>query len=156
METKTSKEIVSKMPSWAIGAIAIAGTALVVASLIIGYKLIKRALKKNASKDLEKEAKKEINKDKLSFTSSEYQSMADRLFRAMDGAGTDWDVVKSVINKLKVKDDWLALISAYGIKETTSWVSTFKGNLVEWLSDELSASEYKTISDQLKTIGVTI
>jgi len=144
----------NKIPPLAITMIAITGAFVVIGGTIIGYKIIKKITTRNMSKDLIKDTNEEIHTNTLSYSESEYQSMADSLFRAMDGLDTDWNIIKSVIVKLKTKSDWYMLIKDFGVKETTSWLSSFKGNLIEWLADELNSEQRKFLTDRLKIIGV--
>lgn len=130
-----------------------------VASLLV-YLVAKRVIKEvvahDPSKDLGKELGKEINTSKLSYTSSQYQTMADSLYRAMDGAGTNWDTVVRVIKQVKNSDDWKQLVKVFGVKKSTSMWSSFSGNLVEWLEDELDGSEMTEISAILSKATVNL
>jgi hypothetical protein len=82
--------------------------------------------------------------------------MADKLFVAMDGAFTDEDAIKEVIAKLRTKSDWYALVKAFGVRKTTSIFSSFSGNLIQWLADELSGSDRKEVNDMLVKFDVQI
>ena len=135
--------------------VGVLGSIAVIATVLLVNKIINK-LKHNKSKDLIKDADKEIEKPSLTYREVDYQSMADSLFGAMDGVGTSWQPIVTVIKKLKTHSDWYALIKAFGVRETTSSLSTFKGNLIDWFSDELDESEYKYINDKLKLINVTI
>jgi len=98
----------------------------------------------------------EVEKNNLSFSISEFNSMANQLFNAMDGVGTSEDVIFSVFNKLQNKDDYNQLIKSFGIRSSTSFMSSFGGDLLVWLSDELSSSEIKKLNNILSKIGASI
>lgn len=145
-----------KMPGWAVGIIAVIITAIAAGASVIGYKLIKKATTHNESNDVVNDAGKSVTTSNLSFPQSTYSTLASVLFTAMDGIGTDTSKVFSTIQTLKTTDDWLALVGAFGTKKATGWATSYSGNLVEWLSDELSTSEYSKLEGILKLIHVTI
>lgn len=97
-----------------------------------------------------------INKNNLTYTESEYLSMAEILFRAMDGAGTDEQKIFDVIARIRTKDDWTKLKSVFGVKKSSTWTSTFEGTLIEWLTDECSTSDISKINQLLSSINERI
>jgi len=72
------------------------------------------------------------------FTIPEYKQMADDLFKAMDGLGTDEETILKTISKLKTKADWNRLKQAYGTRKITAWGYGFNGTLLPSLKSELS------------------
>ena len=126
---------------------------LIVASFGI-YKLIRFIIDKiseyNATSGFN------VQKENLTFSISEYNSMANQLFNAMDGAGTNEDIIFSVFNKIQTKDDYNQLIKSFGVRSSTSWTSSFSGDLLAWLSDELSSSDVKKLNNILSKIGVSL
>lgn len=108
------------------------------------------------SKKVIKAAENEIIENAATFTPSDYKSMADKLFIAMDGIGTDSDAILQTVAGLKTKTDWLKLVEAFGVKESTSWASSFTGNLIEWMTDELGGDERARVNFSLQKFGVTI
>ena len=99
---------------------------------------------------------KEVNKNRLSYPATTYKTMADVIYRAMDGAGTTWETITRVLGQLKNADDWKMLVAEFGERKSTVWLSTFSGNLISWLEDELDESEMKEISAMLNKINVVI
>lgn len=97
-----------------------------------------------------------VEKENLSYSNSEFQSMANQLFNAMNGAGTTTDVIYNVLGKLQTKDDYNMLVKTFGVRSSTSWVSSFSGNLIVWLTDELSNAEIKKVNNILSRFGITI
>lgn len=122
---------------------------------LVAKKIIKELVVRDPSKDLGKDLGKEINTSKLSYTQSQYQTMSDSIYRAMNEGGTNWPTVVRVIKQIKNSDDWKQLVITFGIKKSTSMWSSFSGNLVEWIEDELSGSEMTEISGILSKVGVT-
>ena len=97
-----------------------------------------------------------VQRNNLSYSISEFTSMANQLFNAMDGAGTNEDIIFSVFNKIQTKDDYNQLIKSFGVRSSTSWTSSFSGDLLAWLSDELSSSDVKKLNNILSKIGVSL
>jgi hypothetical protein len=83
-------------------------------------------------------------------------TMADQLFNAMNIWGTDEDAIYAVLNKLQNKDDWNKIVSKFGIRKSTMWGSSFTGDLIVWLSDELNSKEKAIVRGILAKISVTI
>jgi len=135
-----------------ISAAAVAVTGWAVNKYVIA------AIKGDPSKDASKEAGKEVNKNNLTYKNqmSRYRMIADAMYRAMDGAGTDVDAIYNQANYIKNIDDWKQVIYEFGSRETTSMVSKFKGNLIEWLTDELDISEVNKLNTILKKANVTV
>lgn len=90
-----------------------------------------------------------------------YTSMADEIFEAMNGYGTNEAKINAVLERLQKKSHWDSLVSAYGIRKLSSgrgnvFVSDFTGNLPNSLINELDSSELKTVNNILSKIGVSI
>lgn len=87
--------------------------------------------------------------------------MANSLFDAMNGYGTGEDTIKKELQKLKSKDDWDALVRAFGTRTISSgtwnvFQSDFTGTLPDCLNDELDSSELESVNQILSKIGVSI
>lgn len=124
----------------------------IVAIVIIIVFAIVRMLPK--SDDYTRGAANSYNKNELSYTDLEYDNFAERLFDAMSGPGTDEDTVYSILKRLNNKSDWNKLIQSFGVRETDAWYSSWEGNLMEWLVDELDSSEQEEVRTILARIGV--
>jgi len=111
--------------------------------------------KVEATDETSEEYNKAVDKKKLSYSQADYNSMSDMLFVAMTGGGTDDDAILAVIDKLLNPDDWKFLVATFGVKQSDSMLSSFSGNLYEWLNDELSDSPetLDRIKAKLKSIG---
>lgn len=72
------------------------------------------------------------------FALAEYTQMANDLFIAMDGVGTDEETILKTLAKLKTKADWNKLKEAYGTRKITAWGFGFTGTLLPSLKSELS------------------
>ena len=91
----------------------------------------------------------------------DFLSMANKIFDAMDGYGTNEGTIENELKKLKSKDDWNALVSAYGTRTINCgrynpFCNDFTGGLVESLNDEMDSSELNRANEILNKIGVSI
>ena len=88
-----------------------------------------------------------------------YRSMANKIFNALDGYGTNEDDIISVMKELRNQSDFDGLKKAFGTRTISSgrgniFVSDYKGDLIGALYDELSSSYITEINDILKTKGI--
>lgn len=114
--------------------------------LVVLISKISKALKKDDTKDYEKE----VDKKDLTFTEAEYKSFADILFQAFDGWGTTEENVYRVLRKMKTKSDWYKLIDTYGIDKDNEMT------LVERLVDEMDSSEISEVNSILQAIDSSL
>lgn len=87
--------------------------------------------------------------------------MANSLFDAMNGYGTGDDTIKKELQKLKSKNDWDALVRAFGTRTISSgtwnvFQKDFTGTLPDCLNDELDSGELADVNTILNKIGVSI
>lgn len=130
--------------------------AAIIVVVVLAWRYFNKWQARAASKQLTKDIDKEIIQNNASFAESDYQSMADQMFIAMNGAGTNSDDIYKIVSLLKTRTDWLKLVQSFGVKESSSWYSSFSGNLVEWLSDELDSSEKAKINYSLQRFNVQV
>lgn len=91
----------------------------------------------------------------------DYAGMADTIHQAMDGYGTEETTIENEILKLRNKNDWDALVAAYGIRKISSGVGNFfqpdfVGDLPSGLKSELDDTELADLNANLRKIGVSI
>ena len=72
----------------------------------------------------------------------------------MDGAATNEAAIFRVIESLKNKSDYNKLYIEFGEQENTSFYDSFKGNLAQWIIEELSGSDLDRVLNHLESIGV--
>ena len=95
----------------------------------------------------------EINERNMPTRSSQFsdlqaKTLADQLFNAMASAGTDEEMIYSIMEKVKSQDDYNKIYKFFGTRayfklfgETTiDWLGE-KGDLNQWLTWELDAQE---------------
>jgi hypothetical protein len=138
----------------AVGAAALGGAvfagaaALALTPLVIWY-----MDKDNAKPKVERIIKYCVSdKDKISKVPREVQDttirdLSDKLYDAMEGAGTNEESVYSVFKSLKTASDFCALVDRFN-KDYGS-----KGDLIEWLDDDFDAtSEWEQIYRPIRNV----
>lgn len=73
---------------------------------------------------------------KQSYSDSKYDSLADQLFEAMDGPGTDEEAVLNVLNQLRTDVDFVKLDAAFGLRGSSWSISNDTYDLSTWLKDD--------------------
>ena len=91
--------------------------------------------------DLVNEANAEINKNQLTMTNSQFNTLATKLYSAMKGLGTDEEAVFNAFGELGTRSDLEQLLKTYDVKDSKT--------LKEWLYDELSIDEVAHINEIL-------
>ena len=94
------------------------------------------------------------------MTTAKFKEIADKIFAAFEGYGTDTTTIKNQFALLKNNDDLMSLVAAYGIREVSSGsynpLPDFTGNLPQTIADELSQSEISDLNSVLVKSGITI
>ena len=119
----------------------------VVVVFFIIYFGVKKVKKDNEEKSYQNELDKQINPSKLTHTELEFKSMAEMLYTAMKGPGTDEKAIYSVFEKLKTEDDYLKLCSAFGIRDNEK--------LGQWITGDMNAGERKKLNNILSGNGIS-
>lgn len=91
--------------------------------------------------DLVNEANAEINKNQLTMTNSQFNTLATKLYSAMKGLGTDEEAVFNAFGELGTRSDLEQLLKTYDVKDSKT--------LKEWLYDELSIDDIAHINEIL-------
>lgn len=126
---------------------------LVVGVIILIYFGVKKYL--DSRDAYSRESRQQFSNTNLSYSNLEFENMAVRILDAMSGALTDEKIIYEILQSLRNKDDWYKLVNVFGVRETTSMWSSWKGNLVEWLIDELDSAEQYRVKEILALINVT-
>lgn len=163
MQQSTGSTLANKMPGWAVGAIVIVSLAGVSIGAYMVYKMVKRMA---AEKDSKKEVG-DINDDikklqaqgkKQTLTQSQVSGIANELFTALNGYGTNYDAVLHALVRVKNDIDMLAVIKSFGVREISAgaWSPepNFKGTLGQALVEELSAKEKTALNNMLARKGI--
>lgn len=83
---------------------------------------------------------------KPSYPPSKYKTMADSLFTAMKGVGTDETRIFQVISSIHNDADFLQLQLAFGTREDE--------NLTQWINGDLSSSKVAKLNAYLRKTGI--
>lgn len=145
MKTDFAKEQFSTMPGWAKGVIGIGllgGVAFAIYKIMNAPKDIRkhqtdRQETASVAQELDKANQNPATKQKLSKTDA--LAIANSLFTAMDGWGTDTVAIMKNLGRLQNQADWLAVSSAYGIKEVSSGRGNPEPNYTGTLSGALTS-----------------
>jgi len=95
------------------------------------------------------------------FPNSQYFAFANRLEQAMFDWGTDEAAIIDVFNKLQNNADYLALKTAFGVRDYTGGIVPYipfvspKLSLEGWLQEELSSTYINRINTILQNKGIT-
>jgi len=124
--------------------------------VLVVWKVWKMFFKKD---DGVESAEKEIKKNNLTYSESNYQTYADRIENAGDNGGwpgTDEDAIYQVFREMKTKDDILQLIISFGERNywENTWFYPAKFNLSKTLYSELDNSEIEEINNIISGNGI--
>lgn len=86
-----------------------------------------------------------VDTKKLSFTKDSYTKMANQIYKAVKGVGTDNANVIAVIGAMKNQDDWNMTIQSFGIRDNQ--------NMVSWLRDEYKYNDKLKKAQLIVSIG---
>lgn len=92
-----------------------------------------------------------------SYNDSQYETMAEDLFSAMDGPGTTFPTIQTVFSKMKNDADVMELERAFGLRLgswESSWISD-PTDLRGWLRDDLGSDLLKQLNSQLSRQGIS-
>ena len=142
-----NKGVWQDVPPIVKGIIYLVGTGGAIWGTVEVVKAIRKRKGNKGNKAEEKDIKRELDdlnsssstKQKLSPSSA--TAIANNLFSAMDGYGTDSVAVTKNLLKLQNQADWLAVRKAFGTREISSGklnpTPNFTGTLEGALTDEL-------------------
>jgi len=152
----------SGLPSWAKGVLAVAVVAGIAGVVYVLYKKTKDVKEDKTNKAentaAESELSQEIRKGiKPTYPKSQYDSYANSIHEAMNGSGTDENLIKRVFANLKNNADFLSLTSAYGTRTVDggTFAPDYKGTLSGSLSHELSNDDIRDINVSMQRKGIT-
>ncbi len=92
------------------------------------------------------EVNKEIDTNKITLTQSQINTLASKIYTAMDGAGTDEEAIYDAFSTLSSYSDLQQLNKTFGVKEHMT--------LREWLRDDLSTSDINHINEILASKNI--
>lgn len=135
-------------------------TGMILGGLFLVYRLLRPAGAKEQQQtttsiktDIQKETAKG---EQPSYSDSNYKTLADKLYAAMNTSGTDESAIFAVFEQMKNKIDVLKLVEAYGVRQLYQFGIPIGGkqNLAQALSDELSSNEIAKVNQILFKKGI--
>lgn len=99
-----------------------------------------------SSNDVIDKANKEIDSAQITLTKVQLQTICEKLFKAMDGLGTDTDSIYEAIGMANTRSDVLSIIATFGVKDGET--------LSEWLYGDLSQNEINHLNSILASKNI--
>lgn len=118
---------------------------VIIAVAIVAYLIYKWIKNSDENAWLRKQSRL-IDKDELSYPTTDYQNYANRLYVAMKGLGTDENAIYAVFNAMDNVSDVRQLVAAFGLQKDKT--------LSQWLLSELSAKDLQKVNSILKAKGI--
>lgn len=101
----------------------------------------------NKQRDIANEVNNAITASNVKLTQVQLNTLADKIYKAVKGSGTDEKSIYDAMRTLQTKDDVLALIKTFSVRDSMT--------LREWLYDDLNNSEISKINDILLSKGIS-
>lgn len=101
----------------------------------------------NKERDIANEVNNAITTSNVTLSQVQLNTLADKLYKAVKGSGTDETSIYDAMRTLKTKDDVLALIKTFSVRDSMT--------LREWLYDDLNNSEISKINDIFLSKGIS-
>ncbi|MDR2963463.1 MAG: annexin [Bacteroidales bacterium] len=147
-------EVNSTKPLIVVGCSGVAGFFL--------WKIVKKYMDNAPLRKQEKalEQANKVDASKLTISTAEATLIAEKLYAAMDGMGTDSKAIMSLLIGTARTDDDLKLINkSFGIREYGStgspyWGSGTPSDLSTWLRNELSGSDLEKLRVRFTSAGI--
>lgn len=147
--------------------IGTAAVAVGVASFLIIRRLVKKRKEQRAETQTAENLVREVTEKrniKSTISETTATSLANSLYQAMEGLGTNETLIRDVIfNKVANAADMVLVNKAFGVKEygsygapAYSWLPSTKKTLYQWLCEECSDSLMKQIDAKLAEWGIVI
>ncbi len=126
---------------WACGgAVALIGVTIIIA---VSWNKIKARI---ADRKLERTFDEQITVSEVTITELQASAMADKLYSAMDGSGTNEQKIYDVFEQLNTYSDLMMVMKAFGTRKGWwNWWGSESG-LVEWINDDCSSDEVAKIN----------
>ena len=146
-----------KIKKWFKGLSPVMQIVVILSVIVVAWMIFKRAsgyfsqLSKEQMQQGEKDAL-EAQGITLTYPLQDYKALADDLYNAMAGAGTDTKTVFNTFNKMENDLDVIQLDQDFGFRDTLFSSPT---NLQGWLKDDLSTAEMQQLNDTLRNKGIT-
>ncbi len=145
------------------GAVILGVTALIVATVKIVKNIKGGKSRRDADDQLRDETQNALDKlNQHTITEVDAKTLADQLFEAMNGVGTDETAIEDILIKSNATaTELIAINKAFGVREYGTFGLPWFGsgeqlNLTQWLKRELSSSSnlYEKLKVKFTTSGL--
>lgn len=141
-----------------------------VGAALVGFAVwrVVRGAKEDKAKDEQNEilnnTLKELDPEAATLTAAQATETANLLWQAMKDAGTDSDLIESLIlSRNLTSSDMKMVVTAFGTKPYSyfgepefSWLPSENLNLIEWLRRECESDLFDKIAIKLKQAGFMV
>lgn len=103
--------------------------------------VVSKAEEEKAAKEVTEQFMQEVITARLSISETVAKQLAEKLYSAMKGWGTDEKAIYEVFSQVATRDDVLYIFAQFGLKDGR--------NLTQWLTSELSARERVKVNEIL-------
>ncbi len=150
---KKVQDVITTNPWDTAKVVVIWGGVAVTAYLVL--RIVKKLTRE--PDDSAKAAKDQVKKTNLTYYEAQYAIWADMIEQAMYEAGTNFETILAIFEKMKTDDDLLMLIIKFDVRKN-SWfyIPTGSGTLAIWLQDDLTTSELAQLNEILKSKNINI
>jgi len=129
---------------------------------IVIWKMYKKYAEGAEQRNLQKAIDKttQVDNSKLTINQAEAAIIAQKLFSAMDGMGTDSKTIMHLlIDTPRTNDDLKLIVKTFGVKDygtygTPWWGSGTPSDLTMWLTNELSGSDLQKLRNRFAQAGI--
>lgn len=122
------------------------GAAIVIVIIVLLAVYWNKIRARIADSRLERSFEQQITASEVTLTEFQAKSLADRLYSAMEGAGSNEDKIYSVFNEINSYSDLMMVMKAFGERKGFwNWFGS-KSGLVEWINDDCSNDEIAKIN----------
>lgn len=99
-----------------------------------------------ADRRLERSYDKQITQSEVTISSQQAQNIAEKLYSAMEGSGTNETALYNAFEQINSYSDLMMVMKAFGKRK--GWWNWFgsESGLVEWINDDCSNSEIAKIN----------
>lgn len=132
----------------AIGKITIALVVLTIVIILVVVFTKKSRSKEKENKEYEKDLNEDIKGGSVTLSSARAKQIADSIYTAVKGFGTDEEAIYSALMNIKTNADFQYVVQKFGIRDDET--------MIQWLTGDLSSSERKQCNEILSGNGVTI
>lgn len=118
-------------------------------AFIVAYFFGTRTGKGSAASETDRQLKKDITSNQLTYDLSQYDSWADSMHQALQRLFHDEsDLIETIIRKMRTKSDVLQLVRSFGKRPAWSYgVGT--GSLSRWLTVRTTKDELRDFNEIL-------